>query len=296
MIKNFDFFYDSENDVYQVRTKSEAFVFEFQDSVEKDVFLSVVKLYSQYNFFSFSQLTSKLDHYPHDKVLDVVQQLQDCGLLNPTNFQGSKDEDNLYNTFSLWHGLTSSPSSFKIGLIAHNPLGQLLKDKLNMIGYSSVVIYDVLNDYLPDEALQEIVFGNDFLVVDATFWNPRLMKTINEYMLRENKPWLYVSGMIDTINYSIGPLFHGQETGCYECLQKRIDSNDNNYNYSIAYWKYLEKNDKFSKNLAVNECVEDVVADIISLDINKYILGIDVPETWKNTLYFNTSSYSVSKQ
>lgn len=52
----------------------------------------------------------------------------------------------------------------------------------------------------------------------------------------------------------------------------------------------------FSKNRICSLLIEDMVASIVVIEVNKYILGLGVPETWKNTLLLNISNYSIAKQ
>lgn len=81
-MKQFDIFFDSQNNAYQVRTKSDTLVFEFSDSDEEKIFLSILKMYEKEDIHSFAQIREELKAYNQSKVLDVVQELQKCSLLN----------------------------------------------------------------------------------------------------------------------------------------------------------------------------------------------------------------------
>lgn len=295
-MKQFDIFFDSQNNAYQVRTKSEALIFEFSDVEEENIFLDILKMYEKEDIHSFAQIQKGLKEYNTSKVLDVIQELQRCSLLNSSNYIDiSTDFDNLKGSFALWHGVSSIPNDCKICFIGHQQLGNCFIEKAHKYGYTKVDVFFIPNKKFTEKELEEIVSLYDFFIMDAYYWNPRLLSSFNQLMLENNKPWIFIDGMIDNNHYSIGPLFHGEETGCYECLESRMASNDFNKVYTEAYRSYLLQDDAFSKNKLCAFPFDDIVANIILLDINKYILGIGVPETWKNILLLETTSYSIAK-
>ena len=293
-MNNFDIFYDSENNAYQVRTKSEAYVIEFPEDEEQRIFLSIVDCYKKNSFYTLSNLKQELRSFSSDKILDVVQELQDCGLLNPDNFE-SNEKFTKDSPFCMWDGLSILPANMQILFIGHRQLGELLSRKASILGFEKFSATYTPTNELTDEELEKHATAYDFIILDATHWNPRLLKTFNNILLRKNKPWLFVSGMIDNALYSIGPIFHGTETGCYECLDSRILSNDRNAAYTESYIRYLIENNSFSKNKEVPELVESIVSSIILMDVNKYVRGIGIPEMWKNCLHFNIYNYSIEK-
>lgn len=293
---NFDIFHDVNNNVYQVRTKSEAYIFEFPDIEEESIFLRIVDMYTKNNFYTYSSLVDGLKEHNRDKVYDVIQELLSCKLLNASNYeQVDVKGETLHKRYKLWNGLTSITGVCKLGFIGHSQLCDTFFEKAKNMGYLDLEYIKVPEQNATEEYVLDFIDRNDFIVMDATYWNPRLLSDFNRLMLLRGKPWLYVDGMIDSIHYSIGPIFHGEETGCYECLESRIRSNDYNLTYSLSYKKFLEENNKFSKNLVVSKPIEEIIANFIILEVNKYNLGIGIPETWKNTLLFNINSYSISK-
>lgn len=295
-MKQFDIFFDSQNNAYQVRTKSDTLVFEFSDSDEEKIFLSILKMYEKEDIHSFAQIREELKTYNQSKVLDVVQELQKCSLLNSSNYTDvSTGLENQKGSFAFWHGLSPIPSDCKICFVGHQQLGKCFLEKAQKFGYTKVDGIWIPNEDFSEKRLKEISNLYDFYVMDAYYWNPRLLSLFNQLMLEQNKPWIFIDGMIDSNHYSIGPLFHGEETGCYECLESRIASNDYNKVYTDAYRNYLLKHNAFSKNNLCAFPYDDIVANIVLLDINKYILGIGVLETWKNVLLFDTTSYSITK-
>lgn len=298
MHKIFDIFYDETNKVYQIRTKSNVFVIEFPDPIEEKVFLSIISAYEKQDFYTYSLLRKVLKAFPEDKVLDVVQELSASGILNPDNFESEtprKEVPTFYGNGN-WAGLTNDPTTFHLCFIGHEALGEQLKAKATYHQFSQLDCLSITpNSVVEENEIKDIIESHDFIIMDSTFWNPRLMSLFNKLMLQCGKPWLNVSGMIDPYNYSIGPIFHGEETGCYDCVEKRNISNDINATYTESYRNYLEKNNKFSQNIKAPKPVEEIIANIILMDITRYILGNGVPEMWKHCLLYDSSCYSVSK-
>lgn len=295
-MNQFNIFFDSQNKVYQVRTKSDTLIFEFPDSEEEKIFSNILKLYEKYSVISFAIIKKELCHFCHSKVLDVVQELQKCELLNSGNYSDYEQEDTqAADSYNLWKGISVIPCKCKLCFIGHKQLGERLIEKAKFQGYQTVSVIYTPNSNLTEIKIEEIANTYDFVIMDATFWNPYLLSCFNSAMFDKNKPWLYIDGMIDNVNYSVGPIFHGKETGCYECLTSRMASNDFNSSYTEAYRIYLTEKKTFSKNKISSLPIEDIIASIVILDINKYILGLGVPESWKNTLLLNTSNYSITK-
>lgn len=296
-MKNLDIFYDEQNNVYQVRTKNDTLIFEFVNKEEERIFLTIIKLYEQADTYSFDALRKELRQFEYEQVLDVVQELKMCGFLNAANFTETDAlESGASFSYSSWAGITAMPSLCHLCFIGHSRLGKCFRSKALQFGYENLRIIETPTDKLTRAIIDSIACESDFVVMDAYYWNPRVLSEFNETMLLHKKPWLYVDGMIDDLNYSIGPIFHGEETGCYECMQSRIAGNDVNNSYTQSYKKYLIREGAFSKNKECSLLIEDILASMILLDINKYIFGTGVPETWKNVLLFNTTDYSLSKQ
>lgn len=295
-MKQFDIFHDSQNKVYQVRTKSDTLIFEFPCPEEEKIFLAILNLLEKSAILNFKSIQKELCHFEQSKVLDVVQELQKCTLLNSSNYSDYVQEHtSTTDTYCKWHGISAFSGQCKLCFIGHKQLGERIVDKAKSQGYTSIDVIYTPTDVFSETKIKEIAKTYDFVIMDATFWNPLLLSCFNTAMLAQNKPWLYIDGMIDNANYSIGPIFHGKETGCYECLVSRMESNDFNRPYTEAYRKYLTERNIFSKNKICSIPIEDIVASIVILDVNKYMLGLGVPETWKNLLLLNISNYSVTK-
>lgn len=290
----FDIFFDEVNNVFQVRTKSKAFVIEFPDLEEKAIFQAIIDKYRTKSFYTFAELKGKLKHFNDCKITDVIQELIACGILNSENFENGNTSENSM-PFQVWNGITLRPDGIRITYIGQKNLGEKIRLYASLKGYNNIECIFVPEEKIKESRLQKIVEKSDFVIMDANNWNPLLLSNFNELMLKENKPWLFISGLVDTINYSIGPIFHGKETGCYSCLESRIFSNDNNAQYTKEYKQFLLDNNKFSKHTSVDELIENIIANIVVVDVIKYISGSGVPEMWKNNLLFNIHNYTLHK-
>jgi len=298
MHKIFDIFYDDTNKVYQIRTKSNVFVIEFPDPVEEEIFNSIITAYEGKDFYTYSLLRKELKNYPTEKVLDVIQELSSSGILNPKNYEPETEikETKVYYGNGNWGGLTNNTTTFRLCFVGHEALGEQLKNKSKLFDFD---LFDTLYVYpssvFEEKTIGDIIDKHDFIIMDSSYWNPRLMRIFNKLMLERGKPWLNVAGMIDNYHYSIGPLFHGEGTGCYECMESRGLSNDINAAYTLSYRYYLEEKNKFSKNIDTPKAIEEIIANIIFIDITRYIMGNGVPELWKHCMLYNCYNFSVSK-
>ena len=145
------------------------------------------------------------------------------------------------------------------------------------------------------ESIKKLITDSDFLIIDLSRWSPYHIDLINRMALELNKPWLLIEGMIDETNFSIGPIFHGKETGCYDCYKSRLRANDEFSSYTKAYEDHLRNKKKFAKSAEVPTLIKLYIASIVILDISKYIGEWFIPETWRSILVFNTVSYALNK-
>lgn len=144
-----------------------------------------------------------------------------------------------------------------------------MRKKLNLKGYKNISFIEAKGLSLTNQSIKNIVGTYDFIIMDASNWNPYLLSVFNDLMLEQNKPWLLVSGLMDNIHYSIGPIFHGKETGCYDCFESRLMSNDHNSIYTSVYREFLMVEKKFFKKTSVDDIIEDLIASLIVLEVIK---------------------------
>ena len=294
----YDIFYDEDNKAYQVRTKSDVIAIEFIDQEKENIFLAIIGMYNEKDYYTFKQLNERLSKkYPYAKILDVVQELTDCYILNDDNFEPGSDlhrTESEYATYMCDTGNIKDLAQITIGYIGEESLGLLLKEKAVSYEYKSFNIL-LNNDSVTEKSISDFVKKHDFIIFDSSEWNPYITDIMNTECLKQNRPWLYVDGPIDLVNYGIGPLFHGKDTGCYECYRNRVRSNDEFFSFTDSYEKYLTDNKKKSKSEVVNNLTKDIVSSIIIMEVSKYMGGWYPPETWRATLIFNTQNYQLAR-
>lgn len=292
-----DIFFDNENGVYQVRTKEEMVVIKFSDKEKEKIFNEIIDLYDKDNFYSYSEIISQLcENHNGDKIMDVVKELMECSLLNQENFGSEKfSTDAEFETSIFGNENYSTMENKSVGYIGEKEMGRKLEVVAKTLNCPSFEILDA-TDGLKKNKIKQLITGCDFFIANKSLWSPYHMDFINQAALEFNKPWLLIEGMLGGEgNFSIGPIFHGKETGCYDCYSSRIRSNDEFSSYTQSYEDYLRDNKKFSKPVKVPHLIKQYMAPIIILDISKYLAEWFVPETWRTVLFINTTSYDVTK-
>lgn len=295
-MKKLDVFYDKENEVYQVRTKANAVVIEFASKEKENIFLEISKLYDKAEFITCPQMIKALKkHHDHAQVLDVLKELRDVGILNPGNFE---DTDNILSDMeqkkpSIYTPMTDFHDTV-IGLIGDPSVMNLVKASLKEKGITHFNQVQTPADVDASD-IASVIRRSDFIVVDEINYSPVLMERINALALENNKPWLLIEGAIDTVNYSVGPIFYGKETGCYECYQNRLLVNDNNRQYTRAYHGYLSESGKWAQPEQVPLPVAHILASLAAMDVVRFLQGYSVPVLWRNTLVFNSITFSMEK-
>lgn len=295
MNKNFDIFYDKDNSLYQIRTQSECIVVEFDNSEYEAIFNTILKMYEKVNFLTSSQIIKQLQkEYSYDHIIDVLKEMLNCKVLDLDNFENT-DIDVSEKSYPIYfNGLSTNTESFHLFFLGSKDLEQVIKEKAHRLGYKSF-LSETFNEQISESNIDNIVADNDLIILDISSMNPRLVKHFNRKALELNRPWVLMTGMIDIATYSIGPIFHGHETGCYECYESRIDSNDINYMYTNSYRKYLNNTAHFSKRGQTNSMIDDIAADIVLDDITKYITGVGIPQLWKHNIFIDVLDYSIRK-
>lgn len=292
MRKRFDIFYDKNNAPYQVRTKSNAVIIEFGSSIKENLFKEIIDLYDSQDFYSFQILNKILKcKYEYSDIYDVISELVGCELLNFENFEDdelfSDPKDNLSN----FDKSNADLSTKKIGLIGSKSLMDKVVCNLNIQEINSIYRLNT-EEKITQEQIVEIFHKCDFVAVDEINWNPILMEQINTTALIKDKAWMLIEGLIDLINISFGPIFHGKITACYSCYKSRILSLDVNSKYTQSYEGCLREEKKTAKADIISDIYQTILAFYVSLDILRFVSDTAVPLTWRNALIINKSDYS----
>lgn len=292
MEKKFDIFYDADNSFYQIRTKNNAVIIEFDSSNKESLFKDVIELYNKQSFYTFQMLNNSLkSKYEYNDVYDVIGELLTCGLLNFENFEDDGLFSDLLPNSSAYYKVNADISSKKVGFIGDKSLMSKVISNLQIQKVNSTFFLNT-EEKISKAEITDIFSKCDFVVADEIHWNPILMEQINETGLIENKPWMLIEGMIDFVHMSFGPIFHGKITGCYNCYKSRLLSNDVNSKYTQSYERYLKREEKTAKADIIPEIYQNMLAFYVSLDILKFISESAVPLTWRNEMIINKGDYS----
>ena len=293
MKKKFDVFFDKDNALYQVRTKNNTTLIEFTDIEKENIFKEIINLYSHQSKHSLLSLQKKLKNVNSFKLLDVVKELQSCSVLNKENFETEEPDIQEYPIYTHQRELRLV-KDINLSYLGDESFGHIIKEIALKSNYEKVQNYSLKN--LEEKDIHSIIDKSDFIIVDSFEWNPIQMSIINEYALATNKPWLIIEGINHSGKFSMGPIFHGKYTGCYQCYKSRLNSNDEFFTYSKSYEEYLTNNNLNAKpDDDISTSLKYIVASTAILEITKYIEGWYPPEVWKGTLLFNSYNYQVER-
>jgi len=293
MNTNFDIFFDEFNSLYQVRTKSNTTIIEFTDTEKENIFKEIILLYASQNKHSLLSFQKKLKGVDSFKLMDVVKELQACDVLNHENFESDEPQVQDYPVHTTQREYLSV-TGVTLSYLGEKDLGKIIKETALKNRFEKVKNY-ILSE-LNEDYIRKIINESDFFIVDALEWNPEKMNFINQYALKKNKPWLIVEGTNFGGKFSMGPIFHGKYTGCYNCYKSRLNSNDEFHSYNQAYENYLTKNNLSAKpDRNITPATREMAASIIITDITKYLEGWYPPEMWKGSILLNPSNYQLER-
>lgn len=160
--------------------------------------------------------------------------------------------------------------------------------------FKFVKIFNYTNNEF-DKTVYKVFKEFDFVIVDAHKWSPYHLEIINKIAVELNKPWLYVSG-INEISIEVGPLFHGKETGCYNCLIARLKSNNGNPQHLTSYEDHLRDAKIASASIEMphDNILYALIANFAVYEVIKFIEEWALPVTWQSIVKFNLYNYSSS--
>ncbi len=295
MLHNFNVFEDKVNGVFQVRTKTDVYVIEFQDEEKTELFKAFAELSEKDPDISFGNIIKKFEKkYSKETIYSVLEELDSYSFLSYQNADelhkaiGRNASENKYGTYD-----TSKVT--QITFIGQKELGSLFVNKAAKYGFEGVKSIEITPD-LREPQIRKLLNESDFLVVDGHHWNPAFLEEFNELAVETNTPWLHIGG-IEGSNIKIGPIFLGEECGCYNCLKLRIDSHNDFLAYGTEYENYLKQGRLTSKpdRMQGYEVMLDMIASYAVLETSKYLHSWSVPETWKAYVSIDVFSYNVQK-
>jgi bacteriocin biosynthesis cyclodehydratase domain-containing protein len=290
MFNDFDIFFDSTNACFQIRTKTNSYALDFDDDEKKEVFERLVSLPGDSLAGHFNTLIAA---YDKAKVIDVLSSLKDYGLLPYESLSEVPELNAVCSTEAGPTQALKALDTLNIVVISDGAMGRHLTDTLVQRGatqakYLSASLFASFDQGQVDEMMEQ----TDFFFADASAWNPAALDILNKAALKRKKPWLYIGG-VEEYQVKIGPLFLGNETGCYDCLIQRIKSNHGYVPYLNSYEQHLRSNLKSSKpdKFIHLDAYNSIVAEYAFLELTKFVQFWSVPSTWRRVLVINMLNY-----
>ena len=168
MLKDYDIFYDKENQCYQVRTKSNVFVIEFDDDLKYKVFEFIIKNSERSNKSLVKDLLKEFDKAI---ITDVFYNLNEFGLLSENESDFIKEAFGIQKSNESNYEYCQTISNHDIVIIGKGGLSDKIKESLSALSLdfiNKINIDTIKNDY---DTITNIVTNHDFLVFDSSFWN-----------------------------------------------------------------------------------------------------------------------------
>ncbi len=281
-----------DNDYYQVRTKSNVFTIKFDDAEKENIFLEIVSEINKKTDLSLKLLISRIHKKKNEaKVIDVLEKLNEYKLL-PFELASNLSLDSKSDTYQYSSNI-KQVKDVTLVVFGQDNLSEKIKLQAKKESFKKVESYSY-NQNRQD--LKRIIKNSDFIIVDANEWSPYHIEIINQLALRYNKPWLYVIG-VEKTSLKIGPLFYGEETGCYNCLISRLKSNHEYPAFLQSYENYLRKNKTASKPDIIpnTDILYNIIANISLLEVVKFFEKWSLPVTWRAILDIDITTFNFTK-
>lgn len=299
--QNYHIFEDSKNKVFQIRSKNDIIVAEFTNEIEKEIFKEIVEFVQKgnnlralndvKNFFS--------KKYPEENILNVIKELKEYKVWDEDDelapfAHGPKEQVQFWRNsdYEGSNDFQEKISAAKISIIGNSRLSELILNKSKESGFETVSLHDTPDILLNDNEIliNELLDNSDLLLIDAENWNPGFLELFNKLAFTKNKPWILIRG-IDNATGSVGPLFLGRSNGCYHCFNKRLKSNLEYLPYFQEYEKYLKNNGYSSKGSAGPIVFYDLLANIVVLEMIKFISEWTLSMIYKAFLTIDMYTY-----
>lgn len=274
----FDYFKDNSTNIYQIRIDSEVFTVEVDDLQQEKILCDILN-YLQNREADLQQLVDELTKkYPHKLLMETLDSLWSyIPQLKIDSLQCNKRTEKK-----------------EIAIFSNGSVGDKLcinsifsKDTVSLYRYENI-----------NSEMLEIIFSKiDFAFVDATHWSPFHIKLINKEAIKKNKPWLLIDGRLSN-NPTIGPLFYGRETGCYDCLIDRYKNNLSDKSAFSSYFNYLYSNRIVSiveTDAIKNEYLVNLLTDFAVFEYVNFMNGWNKPETYRTVIEIDYSNYEIIK-
>jgi bacteriocin biosynthesis cyclodehydratase domain-containing protein len=299
-IGTYDIFEDDRHGVFQVRHKDEATTIEFRDDTRRTVFVQIVEHLADHPAASSSALFDVCDADDEPLVMDVIDQLTELGIISDETVRSLprsllEAQDGLFSRGGSEYGAASELqeqiAQTNLTFFQSPHLADLLDAKARTNGFECLTHFDVTASYTQED-VDRIVGDADLMVVNGDPWNPQLLEWINHAALEHQTPWIFLSGT-DATQGTVGPLFFGDRSGCYECLLQRQKSCKDFLPYFEAYEQTLRDREMTGQPGRTYAAVYDLLVSIAMLEAVKFVTKAAVPVLYKQFLTLQVRDYEV---
>ncbi len=292
MILDYDVFPDERNGCYQISTKTALYAIEFDDNIKEQIFIQLIEEIRKKNTISFQNLIKSLRKKNDEaKVIDVLNTMNEFQLL-PIDYKKELSSNNDISKSKAELSEFPDLNELSIYVFSNGGIGHEIKKILLKKGFGTVAQIHFDEKTMVPNLVKEA----DFFIVDGCEWSPYHLEQLNIEAIAENVPWIYVGGIEET-SFKIGPLFYGQETGCYNCLISRLKSNHEHPHFLTSYEEFLRTSKAASKpdKVTNSNLFENILANITVLEVMNFFQPWALPITWKSILSFDLINFDTSK-
>ncbi len=286
MITNYYDIVKCSDNTYQLHCSGKMYKIEFDDKNQLKMFEEIIALKKK----KYSEIIiSFLKQYPKDEILKFFGSLRDNGFIFFEN------DESLLKGF-LFDPLSQVDENLKnksIGIVlsANNKIAvdivkssELNGAKLSFFTYDSLPTEKKIEDFVDDK---------DFILVDATSYSPSFLHLFNKIVIKKSIPWLLISCFRANKGF-VGPLFYGEETGCYSCYDKRVKSAFPHFKEQMNYENWLDEHNIPGKMGDIEISFYKLVYSYAIVEIKKFLLSYGFPHTYKRLMEIDFDEYTTT--
>jgi len=295
----------NQGEEVQIRTKNELLVVEFDDEDKRQIFDLIANKYAAQSgkkLFNALFLRNLERKYGKEKVLTVLEELRDFNILPQPLYRYVAQDDEVPENGDAKKNAAPPPkyalTEVKLLILASEYGAQVLKQKAEPLKFKNLEVKTFSKNW--DKASAEKAIAHcDFMIVEASQWNPEYLQWINSKALSRNLPWLLIEGL-NLNKIKIGPIMQGRETACYNCLVKRQQSNrdEDLLPYDEQYEAFLTQNGLLSKpdqSLFSPAQLYDIMASMALLEITKFFKYWAVPALWGHCVTLDVFTFAMDR-
>lgn len=295
----------NQGEEVQIRTKNELMVVEFDDEEKRQIFELIAHKYATQSgkkLFNALFLRNLERKYGKEKVLTVLEELRDFNILPQPLYryigQDEEDQDTQDGKKKGAPEARYALTEVKLLILGSEYGAQVLKQKAEPLKFKSLEVKTFSKNW-DKTSVEKAIAHCDFMIVEASQWNPEYLHWINQKALSRNLPWLLIEGL-SLSKMKIGPILQGRETACYHCLVKRQQSNrdEDLLHYDEQYEAFLTQNGLLSKpdqSLFSPAQLYDIMASMALLELTKFFKYWSVPALWGHYVTLDVFTFAMDR-